>query len=81
MKKKMIISTLLSMMITFSLPTFVSASQDTVASITCTDNTTQAITPRIEETQWYVFTINGRPYKRLWSITRKIWLTDPIPIV
>lgn len=32
-----------------------------------------------EEVIWYVTTIDGVKYKRLWSRTRGIWLTDWIP--
>lgn len=32
--------------------------------------------PRAEETIWYTRMYNGKMQKRLWSITRGIWLTD-----
>ena len=31
---------------------------------------------RAEETMWYFRVYNGRNQKRLWSITRGIWLTE-----
>lgn len=30
----------------------------------------------VEETEWHYRTYQGRCQKRLWSITRGIWLTD-----
>lgn len=81
MKKKAIISTLLSLMLTFGFPSFISAVECTDPSATYSTNAVQSVAPRVEETEWYYFTINGRPYKRLWSITKGIWLTDPIPVV
>lgn len=32
--------------------------------------------PRAEETIWYTRTYNGKAQKRLWSVTRGVWLTD-----
>ena len=32
--------------------------------------------PRWEETEWKYRAFNGVPQKRLWSITRGIWLTE-----
>jgi len=34
---------------------------------------------RAEETVWYYRMQNGVTEKRLWSITRRVWLTDWIP--
>ena len=31
---------------------------------------------RLEETKWYYRDYNGRVQKRIWSITRGIWLTE-----
>ena len=35
-----------------------------------------AVSPRTEETTWYVRVYNGKLQRRLWSNTRGIWLTD-----
>jgi len=34
---------------------------------------------RTEQVEWVFMTIDGVRHKRLWSITRGIWLTDWIP--
>lgn len=34
---------------------------------------------RAEEVEWYYMPIDGVMHKRLWSITRGIWLTGWIP--
>lgn len=36
----------------------------------------EGIMPLAEQTQWYYRTYNGQRQKRLWSLTRGIWLTD-----
>ncbi len=36
--------------------------------------------PQAEETVWYTRDYNGKHQKRLWSITKGIWLTDWIDI-
>lgn len=51
------------------------------ASVTLPDQPITAqsedtVSPRAEETIWYTRTYNGKPQKRLWSVTRRIWLTD-----
>lgn len=38
------------------------------------------IQPRIEETMWYVRTVDGVKQMRLWSITYGKWLTDWITV-
>jgi len=40
----------------------------------------EANVTRAEQTQWYHRYYQGRPEKRLWSITRGIWLTNWIPL-
>lgn len=51
------------------------------ASVTLPDQLITArsedtVSPRAEETIWYTRTYNGKSQKRLWSVTRRIWLTD-----
>lgn len=42
----------------------------------CPTQQTEQIMPLIEETVWVTRNHNGQLQKRLWSITRGIWLTD-----
>lgn len=39
-------------------------------------NETSTVSPRAEETEWVYRIYNGYLQKRLWSLTRGIWLTD-----
>lgn len=43
----------------------------------CENASTMSI--RAEETVWYFRILNGVTEKRLWSITRGIWLTEWMP--
>lgn len=36
----------------------------------------EGIMPLAEKTEWYYRYYNGQRQKRLWSLTRGIWLTD-----
>lgn len=38
--------------------------------------TTETITPRADETEWFFREYNGRYQRRLWSYTYARWLTD-----
>lgn len=37
---------------------------------------TSVASPKAEETEWYYRIYNGHLQKRLWSLTRGIWLTE-----
>lgn len=37
---------------------------------------TATVSPKAEETMWYYRIYNGHLQKRLWSLTRGIWLTE-----
>lgn len=37
---------------------------------------TGTVSPQAEETEWYYRIYDGKVQKRLWSLTRGIWLTD-----
>ena len=41
-----------------------------------TSQSEDTASPRAEETIWYTRIYNGKSQKRLWSVTRRIWLTD-----
>lgn len=52
-----------------------------IASVTLSDlpiaaQSEDTVLPRAEETIWYTRTYNGKAQKRLWSVTRGVWLTD-----
>jgi len=51
-----------------------------VNSITETSSYETTSVTRAEETEWYFRVLNGVTEKRLWSITRGIWLTDWMPL-
>lgn len=52
-------------------------SLNSTTSITCSVE----IQPRLDVQEWKYMYANGTLYKRLWSQTRGIWLTDWIVVV
>ena len=53
------------------------AASDGIAYEPC--NVKPADETQTEQVKWYYRNINGFEEKRLWSLTRGIWLTDWIP--
>lgn len=76
MVKKVFISCLVALVLTFSI-----APASAAPSSSPVGTTEVSGTPRAEETRWYFRTTpDGKNQMRLWSITYSRWLTDWITI-
>lgn len=78
---KLLLTVLLTLCLLSSVPVF---AVDATAPTPDTRMENSDVTPYAEETEWLIVERDGRIYKRLWSNTRGIWLTDwidcgPIP--
>lgn len=79
---KKLISLLLALCVVFSFS--ITCFADGILPESPTSQSESEIEPRAEETEWFYCTADGYIWKRLWSYTRGIWLTDyilvgPIP--
>lgn len=75
---KKLISLLLSLLVIFNLS--ITCFADGVTQENLAVQSENEIEPRAEETEWIYCTADGYIWKRLWSYTRGIWLTEWIQL-
>lgn len=74
--KKIIISALLALLLVFSVSAPVMAATIELNKMAETSVEFQ----RADQFRWYYRIYNGENQKRLWNLTREIWVTDWMPV-